>query len=247
MQSAHGDTQYDQKLIAAMVDAASVPVQDVAPSTCCFCDAWDARLRLERSQRHGTPLAEPITVPLRKLLQHLSRHMEQLALFAIGPTVGEDELDDRASLLPQQPELDTSHGSSGGQRITWSSDADPQDLLHELDPSTGMAETQAYNHSEEQQSNAYGAIAPDTITDGLVEAKGIRKTQEDDNNSAEVTPSCAICGAPPFPECLHEGERLELALTQALERRELGVPLPEDELQMIRYVPTLCDEVSVAC
>lgn len=30
--------------------------------------------------------------------------------------------------------------------------------------------------------------------------------------------NCAICGAPPFPECLHEGERLELALTQALER-----------------------------
>ncbi|CAK1357495.1 hypothetical protein CB0940_07775 [Cercospora beticola] len=30
--------------------------------------------------------------------------------------------------------------------------------------------------------------------------------------------NCAICGAPPFPECPHEGERLELALNQAWER-----------------------------
>lgn len=30
--------------------------------------------------------------------------------------------------------------------------------------------------------------------------------------------NCAICGAPPFPECPHEGERLELALNQAWDR-----------------------------
>ncbi|EGP92566.1 uncharacterized protein MYCGRDRAFT_28154, partial [Zymoseptoria tritici IPO323] len=30
--------------------------------------------------------------------------------------------------------------------------------------------------------------------------------------------NCAICGAPPDPECPHEGERLQLALNQAMER-----------------------------
>lgn len=33
--------------------------------------------------------------------------------------------------------------------------------------------------------------------------------------SAEIDASCAICGAPPWPECSHEGERLELAFNQA--------------------------------
>ncbi|KAF7197828.1 hypothetical protein HII31_00917 [Pseudocercospora fuligena] len=36
--------------------------------------------------------------------------------------------------------------------------------------------------------------------------------------TAPVEANCAICGAPPFPECPHEGERLELALSQAMER-----------------------------
>ncbi|EME46226.1 hypothetical protein DOTSEDRAFT_127181 [Dothistroma septosporum NZE10] len=30
--------------------------------------------------------------------------------------------------------------------------------------------------------------------------------------------NCAICGAPPFPECPHEGQSLEKALNQAFER-----------------------------
>lgn len=34
----------------------------------------------------------------------------------------------------------------------------------------------------------------------------------------DIEASCAICGAPPFPECPHEGERLQLALGQAMER-----------------------------
>ncbi|KAH9825934.1 hypothetical protein Tdes44962_MAKER03857 [Teratosphaeria destructans] len=34
----------------------------------------------------------------------------------------------------------------------------------------------------------------------------------------EVEASCAICGAPPFPECPHEGQRLEVALNQAQDR-----------------------------
>ncbi|WPG99959.1 Hypothetical protein R9X50_00278200 [Acrodontium crateriforme] len=34
----------------------------------------------------------------------------------------------------------------------------------------------------------------------------------------DVDASCAICGAPPYPECPHEGQRLELALTQAMDR-----------------------------
>lgn len=34
----------------------------------------------------------------------------------------------------------------------------------------------------------------------------------------EVEASCAICGAPPYPECPHEGERLEIALNQAMQK-----------------------------
>ncbi|KXL44949.1 hypothetical protein M433DRAFT_71037 [Acidomyces richmondensis BFW] len=36
--------------------------------------------------------------------------------------------------------------------------------------------------------------------------------------SAEIEASCAICGAPPFPECPHEGKSLELAIDQAQAR-----------------------------
>lgn len=36
--------------------------------------------------------------------------------------------------------------------------------------------------------------------------------------SGGVEANCAICGAPPDPECPHEGERLQLALNQAMER-----------------------------
>lgn len=46
--------------------------------------------------------------------------------------------------------------------------------------------------------------------------------------SGEVEANCAICGAPPsYPECPHEGERLELALDQAMNRWV--------ELKNIRY------------
>ncbi|KAK4915750.1 hypothetical protein LTR49_016119 [Elasticomyces elasticus] len=36
--------------------------------------------------------------------------------------------------------------------------------------------------------------------------------------SGDIEASCAICGAPPYPECPHEGERLQLAFDQALAR-----------------------------
>jgi hypothetical protein len=35
---------------------------------------------------------------------------------------------------------------------------------------------------------------------------------------ADVEANCAICGAPPYPECPHEGQRLELAMNQAQQR-----------------------------
>lgn len=44
---------------------------------------------------------------------------------------------------------------------------------------------------------------------------------------ANIEANCAICGAPPNPECPHEGQRLELALEQAMQRWE--------GLQRIRY------------
>ena len=47
---------------------------------------------------------------------------------------------------------------------------------------------------------------------------------------ADIDPSCAICGAPPFPECAHEGQRMELAIDQAqarwtgLQEIRFGIP-----------------------
>lgn len=40
----------------------------------------------------------------------------------------------------------------------------------------------------------------------------------DGGSLPRLDPRCAICGAPPFPECPHEGDRLQLALQQAQER-----------------------------
>lgn len=47
--------------------------------------------------------------------------------------------------------------------------------------------------------------------------------------SANIEASCAICGAPPYPECPHEGERLQLAFDQALARWT--------GMQLLRYPP----------
>lgn len=57
--------------------------------------------------------------------------------------------------------------------------------------------------------------------------------------SADIDPSCAICGAPPFPECPHESERMELALNQA-QARWAG-------MMEIRYVPDpICNMLAFA-
>ncbi|KAK5133614.1 hypothetical protein LTR08_007562 [Meristemomyces frigidus] len=36
--------------------------------------------------------------------------------------------------------------------------------------------------------------------------------------AGDIEPSCAICGAPPYPTCPHEDERMELAIDQAQAR-----------------------------
>jgi hypothetical protein len=50
------------------------------------------------------------------------------------------------------------------------------------------------------------------------EILGIEKTPGMDKARGSLEPSCAICGAPPYPECPHEGESLQRALQQAQDR-----------------------------
>lgn len=45
----------------------------------------------------------------------------------------------------------------------------------------------------------------------------------------DAAPNCAICNAPPYPECSCESERLQLAVKQA-EQRAM-----DDRLAEIRY------------
>lgn len=45
----------------------------------------------------------------------------------------------------------------------------------------------------------------------------------------DAAPNCAICNAPPYPECSCESERLELAVKQA-EQRAM-----DERLSEIRY------------
>jgi len=56
---------------------------------------------------------------------------------------------------------------------------------------------------------------PMAKTPGVVE---IEKTPGMDKARGSLEPSCAICGAPPYPECPHEAESLQRALQQAQDR-----------------------------
>lgn len=47
----------------------------------------------------------------------------------------------------------------------------------------------------------------------------------------DAAPNCAICNAPPYPECSCESERLQIAVKQA-EARAM-----EDRMAEIRYDP----------
>jgi len=57
--------------------------------------------------------------------------------------------------------------------------------------------------------------------------------------SGEIDPSCAICGAPPFPECPHESQRLELALDQAQQRWTAMQEIRYMALSLLRLVGLL--------
>ncbi|GAB7360744.1 hypothetical protein MBLNU230_g0618t1 [Neophaeotheca triangularis] len=67
----------------------SSPAVEVPSSSCMLCDEWDAKLRLEATSK-GVPESHVLLIPIEKLRRHLAQHMEQLALFAIPPSVDSD-------------------------------------------------------------------------------------------------------------------------------------------------------------
>jgi len=58
---------------------------------------------------------------------------------------------------------------------------------------------------------------PSTIAE-TPETPEIKETTGKAQMRLDLEPSCAICGAPPYPECPHEGESLQRALQQAQDR-----------------------------
>lgn len=63
------------------------PLEQLLPSACRICDTWDATLRA----LNHTPDHEVLVITPQQLRRHVGNHLEQLALFAIPPSVPEGE------------------------------------------------------------------------------------------------------------------------------------------------------------
>lgn len=62
-------------------------LEQLLPSACRICDTWDATLRAF----HHTPDHEILVITPQQLRRHVGNHLEQLALFAIPPSIPEGE------------------------------------------------------------------------------------------------------------------------------------------------------------
>jgi hypothetical protein len=71
-------------MIDSMVAASSRPIAAIRPSECPLCDGWHAQLR-DRADQEGVDAQQAIVVSLDEFREHLSGHLEQIALFAIPP------------------------------------------------------------------------------------------------------------------------------------------------------------------
>lgn len=78
---------------------------------------------------------------------------------------------------------------------------------------TGKSASLQLKHTTSQtEIQIPDAMAKTPENPEIEETTGMTKTWLD------LKPKCAICGAPPYPECPHEGESLQRALQQAQDR-----------------------------
>lgn len=91
----------------ALLDQSQAQIEKVSPSACTMCNDWESSLRQRARTRAQAKLPEGnLYGTLKQFRQHLGRHMEQLALFAI----------------PRQPSNDQDNGErSDDERFSRSS------------------------------------------------------------------------------------------------------------------------------
>jgi len=93
----HDASALPKTVLLQVAAASSQPISEISAAECPLCDRLDQDMR-EEMLRLGTEITAStrVMVPVRKLEDHLAEHLEQLALFAIPPTIdGNVESDSR--------------------------------------------------------------------------------------------------------------------------------------------------------
>jgi hypothetical protein len=82
----HHDNSDDQHVDLLLQTSSRLP-EYLSADDCPFCD-WSTTLR----KRNVTPKEQDLTVPTRRFMKHLGKHLEELALFVV-PQPDEDDED----------------------------------------------------------------------------------------------------------------------------------------------------------
>jgi len=86
MRSLHAGDELPSEVLNQVVKASSRPMDETAPD-CPLCD-FDAEVHQQASKSgQAVPPGSQALIPLVELQKHLALHQEQLALFAIPPTI----------------------------------------------------------------------------------------------------------------------------------------------------------------
>lgn len=87
----HGDVLLDAAQMDMLVRAGQSAVDAIPAGDCPFCDEWAASLKAQAPAPSGVAVEDVVvTVEPRQFRRHVALHMEQLALFAIPRTAGDD-------------------------------------------------------------------------------------------------------------------------------------------------------------
>lgn len=88
LRRAHDSAALPDEVLSQVVAANSQPVAEISASDCPLCDQLEHDMRAEAS-RLGTEIAlsSRVMLPISQFERHLGDHLEQLALFAVPPTI----------------------------------------------------------------------------------------------------------------------------------------------------------------
>ncbi|KAI0447114.1 hypothetical protein F4803DRAFT_546648 [Xylaria telfairii] len=91
MRDMHTDVLVDDRQLEVFMAAGQHAVDAIAADECPFCDEWGETLKNNTPMPESTGLSEVvITVDPVQFRRHVASHMEQLALFAIPRSMGDD-------------------------------------------------------------------------------------------------------------------------------------------------------------